>query len=579
MSCAKCRDGLRQMASGTHSRREVLLGAAALGLSSGAVGAVPVRAQDASTMPPYIPRPDSEILLPIAEPLTEEKVSFSLLSVHNPEVTDYDNNRFTEWLEEQTNVHVEWQLVSEEEAATELNLILASGDIPEIIFGIVTPSQEAHYGAQGLFLPLNDLIEEHAPRLKRIFEIYPAAKAALTAPDGNIYSMLFLEDCYHCTMSQKLWIYQPWLDALGLELPTTTDEFEQVLLAFKEQDPNGNGQADEIPLSTTMSGEGWQNRIDLFFMNSFSFNPGQDNPGGPWLILRDGRVTPVYNTPEWKEGLKYLQRLYSQGLIDPQSFTQDIDGLQRLGNNPDEVILGSVPAGYMGVFIALQETPDARFTDYVAVPPLEGPQGVRYAGWIPTTGSPATVITNACKDPALAVRWIDSLYGQEATLRQYRGVLGEDWRWAEEGELDLEGRQAIWKLLVVHADPTNTSWQGTAPMYVSEYLFSAIAVDPNTASLNVEAILHHETKTKYEPYKQPAEMVLPPLTFTEEQATAIADPEATIAQYVNQMFAQFVRREADIDTEWEQYLATLDGMGLAAYLQVYQEAYDVKYGG
>ena len=67
-------------------------------------------------MPPYIPRPDSEILLPIAEPLTEEKVSFSLLSVHNPEVTDYDNNRFTEWLEEKTNVHIEWQLVPEEEA-------------------------------------------------------------------------------------------------------------------------------------------------------------------------------------------------------------------------------------------------------------------------------------------------------------------------------------------------------------------------------------------------------------------------------------------------------------------------------
>ena len=65
--------------------------------------------------------------------------------------------------------------------------------------------------------------------------------------------MLILEDCYHCSMSQKLWIYQPWLDALGLEMPTTTDEFEQVLLAFKEQDPNGNGQADEIPLSTTMS--------------------------------------------------------------------------------------------------------------------------------------------------------------------------------------------------------------------------------------------------------------------------------------------------------------------------------------
>ena len=61
-------------------------------------------------------------------------------------------------------------------------------------------------------------------------------------------------------MSQKLWIYQPWLDALGLEMPQTTDEFEQVLLAFKEQDPNGNGRGGRDPVVDTMSAEGWQAR-------------------------------------------------------------------------------------------------------------------------------------------------------------------------------------------------------------------------------------------------------------------------------------------------------------------------------
>ena len=74
-------------------------------------------------------------------------------------------------------------------------------------------------------------------------------------------------------------------------------------------------------------------------------------------------------------------------------------------------------------------------------------------------------------------------------------------------------------------------------------------------------------------------MVLPPLSFNEEQATAIADPEATIVQYVNQMFTPSCAATADIDADWEQYLATLEGMGLASYLQVYQEAYDAKYGG
>ena len=106
----------------------------------------------------------------------------------------------------------------------------------------------------------------------------------------------------------------------------------------------------------------------------------------------------------------------------------------------------------------------------------------------------------------------------------------------------------------------------------------AAAVDPETADTDIGYLLYQAAKP-YEPYKQPAEMVLPPLTFTEEQAIAIADPETTITQYVNQMFTAFVRGDSDLDAEWDQYLATLDQMGLAPYLQVYQDAYDAKYGG
>ena len=151
----------------------------------------------------------------------------------------------------------------EEEAESKLNLMLSSGDIPEIIFSIVTPSQAALYGSQGLFLPLNDLIAEHAPRLRGSSRSIPRPGLRRRPPTATSTSMPYLEDCYQCTMSQKLWIYQPWLDALGLEMPQTTDEFEQVLLAFKEQDPNGNGQADEIPLSTTMSADALARTVSI----------------------------------------------------------------------------------------------------------------------------------------------------------------------------------------------------------------------------------------------------------------------------------------------------------------------------
>ena len=522
--------------------------------------------------PPYIPEPDSEVLLPVSEPLTSETVTFRLLNADFGYVSDFADNRFTEWLEEKTNVHIEWELVPEEEAGSKLNLMLSSGDIPDIVFNIVTASQAQLYGSQGLFLPLNDLIAEHAPRLQKVFDTYPVTREVVTSPDGNIYNMPGLEDCFQCSMSKRLWIYRPWLEKLGLAMPQTTDEFERVLLAFKEQDPNGNGQADEIPLSGTMSPNAWNGPLDLFFMNSFLFNPGP-----PWLVLQDGRVAPVYNTPEWRDGLRYLHRLYAQGLIDPQTFSQDVDGLQRLGNNPETVILGAAPSGWWYDFVAMEEGDD-RWTEYVSVPPLEGPNGVRYAGWEPPWSDPAAAITSACKDPALAVRWIDTLYSQEASLRNYNGVLDEDWRWAAEGEVDVEGRQAVWTPLTIFTGPNDRSWGGVGPMYISGYLATASTVNPSTADHDLSCLLHTAAKA-YEPYQQPREMNIPPLSFTEDQAAAIADPETTIGRYVTQMFTQFVRGDADLDAGWDQYLATLDQMGLAPYLQIYQAAYDAMYGG
>jgi putative aldouronate transport system substrate-binding protein len=577
--CERCYEA-RRLVNRRHSRREVVLGAMALGLSARAFGVTPAVAQEAASgVPSYISQPDTEILMPIEGPLTPETVTFRVLMTASDEVTDYEDNAFTRWLEEQTNVHVQWDLVPEEDMQSKLNVMLSSGDLPDIIFGSVNPSQLLLYGSQGLFVRLNDLIAEHGPRATKLMEVQPVARDVISDPDGNIYAMPGWGECYHCTMSQKLWLYQPWLEALGLEIPETTEELEQVLLAFKEQDPNGNGEADEIPLSGSLSES--QTTLPSYFMNAFIYYPGEmsgEIPGQPrLLIVRDGLVTPIYTTEEWRDGLRYLNRLYAQGLIDPQAFTQDEDGLQRLGNNPDEVILGAIIGGSVGAAVSIDAEPGSRWTDYVAVPPVAGPAGVRHAAWNPYQPAfAAATITSACQDPALAVAWIDTLLWQEATLRQDRGPLDEDWRWALEGEIDVEGEQALWKLLVIHEDPTNQSWQGTGPLYFSRHMFSSIAVDPEAIDLNLEKVLHDATANLYEPHKQPREMTLPPLAFTSDQAVAIADPEATIGQYVQQMLAQFVRGEADLDADWESYLATLDQMGLGPYIQMYQDAFDAK---
>ncbi len=281
MVCPNCRGQRSQSlgVDGRHSRRDLIRGALALGLAGNAAGSTLARAQDATPaadlnpatgVPAYIPQPDTEILIPIDEPLTPDTVTFRVLMTRSDEVTDYDDNAFTRWLEEKTNVHVQWDLVPEEDMQSKLNVMLSSGDIPDIIFGAVNPSQLLLYGSQGIFVRLNELIAEHGPRATKLMDVQPVVRDVITAPDGSIYAMPGFGECYHCTMSQKLWLYQPWLEQLGLEIPETTDELEEVLKAFKDQDPNGNGDADEIPLSGSTVGRTVPSRVshELVYLQS-----------------------------------------------------------------------------------------------------------------------------------------------------------------------------------------------------------------------------------------------------------------------------------------------------------------------
>src|SRR5699024_5514757 len=105
------------------------------------------------------------------------------------------------------------------------------------------------YVNQEVIVPLNDLIEEYAPNIKKAMEEYPRFKKMSTAPDGKIYGIPQLNDCYHCSYPAKYWINTKWLKDLDMEMPKTTEDFKKVLEAFKTQDPNGNDKADEVPLS------------------------------------------------------------------------------------------------------------------------------------------------------------------------------------------------------------------------------------------------------------------------------------------------------------------------------------------
>jgi len=123
------------------------------------------------------------------------------------------------------------------------------------------------WAEQGVLMPLNDLIEEQGKLFQKAAVEIPMMKKLSTAADGQIYSFPSGGGCFHCDPATRFWLNQVWLDKLGLEMPKTTEEFRQVLIAFKTQDPNGNGKADEIPLVGGING--WWGDPSSFILNSF----------------------------------------------------------------------------------------------------------------------------------------------------------------------------------------------------------------------------------------------------------------------------------------------------------------------
>ncbi|MEG7531886.1 MAG: extracellular solute-binding protein, partial [Hungatella sp.] len=181
--------------------------------------------------------------------LSDEKVTFKLVGVLNTEQHDFGTMNFFKALEEATNVHIEWQCYPMNSYSDQKNIMLASGDIPDAFFGgdSIGMTDLIQYGPMGLFIPVDDLIAKDSPNYQARLAEYPTLDGLSTAFDGKKYSWGTINMHPNRDYPDNLYINKVWLDNLGLKVPETMDEFYDVLKAFKEQDPNKNGIADEIP--------------------------------------------------------------------------------------------------------------------------------------------------------------------------------------------------------------------------------------------------------------------------------------------------------------------------------------------
>ena len=511
-------------------------------------------------------------------PIVDDPITISVFSRHIGWVADFVDNRFTEWYEELTNIRIDWHLVSEADVDTRLNLMLAAGDLTDVIMDpwAITNTQLMVFGEQGLFIPLNDLIERYGIETRRILSEFPTVRDMITQSDGNIYALPHIDMCYHCWFPNKMWVYEPWLDTLGLAKPTNINEFADMLRAFRDGDPNGNGLDDIVPFAGTMSsGAAGLPSIAVFIMNSFIYTDDTH-----LLKVDNGVLVPVFNTPEWREGLRYLQMLHDEGLLSAETFTQDGAQMQAL-NGGDHIRLGAFPS--LVAWAALPGGPaHPEWTNYVPIAPLTGPTGLRQArhNVFDTGPFAAFIITSSNPHPEASFRWADAKYDMEITMRKYYGRIGYEIRFAEDGEIGINGLPAIWTILTEsgaeHDQPNHAAWAHVGVHARSADFRHGQTVPPDMPN-HTEKILYLATRDYYEPFAPPFEIIQPPQFFTEQQANDLMDLTVTINNHVAEMFALFIIGAACLDNDWDTYVQTLDAMGLDRFMQIHQEAFDARW--
>lgn len=475
-------------------------------------------------------------------------------------------SRLTKYMEEKFNVKLD--VVSGTTAET-LTLMLASGDYPKLIYKAWYSMLEVvKYGELGVFVPLEDYIAEYAPNVTAAIEENPALKAAVYAPDGHIYMMPFWEECYHCSMSMKLWINTEWLEAVGMDMPATTEEFEQVLIAFRDQDPNGNGKKDDIPL-TGFPG-GWNNEPWDILMNAFIYNTGT---GSDYVYIDGDQVAFAPIQPEWEEGLKYVHSLYEQGLIDPQAFTQGEEQFKNLCQGEEELV-GVYAAGHLGMGVDPWVNLE-RANKYEPLLPLKGPAGVQVTPYWPNRGMQGSfAITNkASEAEAVAfIKLLDWHYSQEGAVSSWFGPIDVGWTWAEEGDLGISGEPAIWKVLESSSADiqTNLTWEPIFYMPAKLFLGWASSQDIYTTE-GYERRLYLATQG-YEKYK-PEHIPPTGIYMTSEDSDAYAQMLVSIQNQVYLNSVAFITGEKDIDAEWDAYVAGFKDMQLDNFLALLQRYY------
>ena len=496
--------------------------------------------------------------------VAEEKPTITIGIKNQSQVQDYETNLYTQHLEEVFNCNLDFVVYSDMDKKLSLEVI--SGDkLPDVICHKLDVNTTWKYVQAGAFRDLTAYYEdpEFNANLVAAQEIVPGYLDYVVMPDGHYYSIPFYQREINSEIPNKVWLNFQWLEELGLEEPVTTEDFYNVLKAFKEAHPNC------YPLTGHDSST--QGNIVLYIMNAFIYDDQQD-----FLNYdENGQLTVSYIDDRWKQGLEFARRLVDEGLFDATWITADRQSQLVPLLNEEECIVGGFLNQGNKLFNDLSD--GARWSWYKGIAPLTGPDGVSYACYAQAYAQNMWFVTKDCPDELvdLAVKigiFMHDPTEEEFIINRY-GEKGVDWLepTSEKSvfwEMGFKARFImvgdIWSVV------QNKTWRKEAPVFVRETDQAQQA--PEDPEAYVGRIAQAAAKV-YPHLPQEGEYV-PVLLYNEEETEQIGEIRSNLKSYVNECSNLFITREMSLEDDWDEFIATVYAMGLEEFLAVSQGVYN-----
>ncbi len=542
--------------------------------------------------PDYV---NTESTFPVVKDGAPE-VTVSLLTRRNSTATnDIEDVWFFKYLAKMANV--KFELEQTNEIDQRISLMFSSDSVPDLVWGIGLSNNDVMvYGVEEkMLLDWSEyLTEELMPNTYQTMQEYPDAFVASTAPDGGIYTLpMITGSSYYANTGSfsaaiRMYVNTQWLEACGLEVPTTLDEYLEVLRTFKEVDPMGLGE-DMIPLV------GNQNKDTEFVWNSLGFQSTATQKYGTSFDIKNNEVVLPCYTEEAREFLEFYHTLYEEGLISEDYFTIDQTTARGLMAQAVCGVLGDSTLAAIG---------DA-WPNWIAMAPLTSDvNDMSVAAFNPGFSTGVLYASAQTKYPEVLARLVDYMYSDEGAAMYYYGPMkGTDatlgivdgWYYDENGRLTTDkvvsgeftdiseyayqyiksyssapGRFDHYSQ--TYAEMAGVEFQGQVMAIYDQKTgdtISSVAMDKYSDDNNdghwritqSAALADHLTAVR-----------LPGVYLSAKQNQRVADLATVINDYVASESAKFIVGTRPLD-EFDSYLAELRDLGIEEYISIYTEAY------